>query len=1022
MAAPGNFPATAMMLGAGAMPAFAIARKPLGCVALPGVGPLKPINEVFTSFYHDLLAIPTADPAVVAVKPVDPVSSKVPSSPVLSTHAVSPAPEPAVDDGLEAAKEANAPQEEALAQQLASDDPVIGQAVVDHVVSTSDAVEQVQSSEDIVVNHAGTKSDDPAVPVANGVSVNEKELVAPLEETTTAESIPVDTIKDDAATAEDQQPVEPVEVELTLVVPAEETVSATETVSDAKDSAELVQVDAQPVVKFKAVEELVPAVEDSSVDVSERAQVDAQTAVETESVLEVTRDVPVENMTFEAAAEESAPAEELQPEVKETVQVNIFPVEQDAVTEVSKGTVEEPVKEATEVKETPAAVASDAPVESFPVVEPEVPAQEAETVTSELEKPVTVEDAAQVKTAKAIPHVEKTSVREVPVDVSTGVPIENAVETPVKVPVEALVQSAVEVHVEAVTEAPVEESPVEQTSIEAPVEESAVAEYPASTVESTPKADVPAADPQPAVVETKNAAVSTETVSTVADAAPESAEDVIAAITEVPNQTVPVREIPTPATQEFIGDATPEAETREAEISAAAKPRVVTEEVVETLSSIVEESVSPIVEVSASQIEPVSKEIPEVAVEPAESTVSEAFEAIEASVTVEQDAPVDVSFESEVPIVEVEPGTSETVKVTASAEESVADPQNAPSVETELVAAETEILAETQGNPTARAEAVVEETVQDAAVPKIENLSALDAKYDAEAPSQKIVKVTQFAVEETTVTVEEQETTETGAPTAANEPVQPVIGDRIEGTAQVTSETEQNVAVGASESQTEASTEIESVPITENMETAAENATETVTEVATTFESQKLDVEPTFVVPVLPVILEDDFDAAVSTNFDCEFERFLVDAEAWFVPQLVKNGSNKSERDSSQNVDSALNVQNLRLEKAARSLTLTSPILPASSPSGCSTPVSVSRPTTPGPAAGVRKATMGHSLQSRSASSSSTASRSTASAALSPSSRSTTSPGTPINEVIEPLTAVKKGAVVQQENALESRD
>lgn len=105
--------------------------------------------------------------------------------------------------------------------------------------------------------------------------------------------------------------------------------------------------------------------------------------------------------------------------------------------------------------------------------------------------------------------------------------------------------------------------------------------------------------------------------------------------------------------------------------------------------------------------------------------------------------------------------------------------------------------------------------------------------------------------------------------------------------------------------------------------------------------------------PAYTLILEDDFDAAISSIFDAEFENLLDNINAWSVPQVVEKGKSDKElvRERLANKDTAkFNLQNLSLEKAARALTIdsTAPTLdiPKSNASGAedSTPTSPIEP------------------------------------------------------------------------------
>jgi hypothetical protein len=80
-----------------------------------------------------------------------------------------------------------------------------------------------------------------------------------------------------------------------------------------------------------------------------------------------------------------------------------------------------------------------------------------------------------------------------------------------------------------------------------------------------------------------------------------------------------------------------------------------------------------------------------------------------------------------------------------------------------------------------------------------------------------------------------------------------------------------------------------------------------------------------FLIPILPLVFEDDFDAAVSTVFDKQFERQLDVDAAWSTPHVVEKG--KPEREIvrerlASRKNAQFNLQNLRLERAARALTI----------------------------------------------------------------------------------------------------
>lgn len=78
-------------------------------------------------------------------------------------------------------------------------------------------------------------------------------------------------------------------------------------------------------------------------------------------------------------------------------------------------------------------------------------------------------------------------------------------------------------------------------------------------------------------------------------------------------------------------------------------------------------------------------------------------------------------------------------------------------------------------------------------------------------------------------------------------------------------------------------------------------------------------------VTVYPVIFEDDFDAAISSVFNADFERLMDLDVAWSVPQVVEKGKSQREitRERLANKSTAqFSPQNLRLEKAAKALSI----------------------------------------------------------------------------------------------------
>ncbi|KAL2168571.1 hypothetical protein VTG60DRAFT_7176 [Thermothelomyces hinnuleus] len=77
--------------------------------------------------------------------------------------------------------------------------------------------------------------------------------------------------------------------------------------------------------------------------------------------------------------------------------------------------------------------------------------------------------------------------------------------------------------------------------------------------------------------------------------------------------------------------------------------------------------------------------------------------------------------------------------------------------------------------------------------------------------------------------------------------------------------------------------------------------------------------------PVFPLIFEDDFDAPVSSTFQAGLELLMEIDTTWCVPQIVEKGKSERElvRERLANRSTAqFNLQNLRLEKAARALTI----------------------------------------------------------------------------------------------------
>ncbi|KAL2257943.1 hypothetical protein VTK26DRAFT_8935 [Humicola hyalothermophila] len=86
----------------------------------------------------------------------------------------------------------------------------------------------------------------------------------------------------------------------------------------------------------------------------------------------------------------------------------------------------------------------------------------------------------------------------------------------------------------------------------------------------------------------------------------------------------------------------------------------------------------------------------------------------------------------------------------------------------------------------------------------------------------------------------------------------------------------------------------------------------------------RVTAETSIMVPVFPIVYEDEFDASVATLFDSNFERFVDIDGAWAVPQLAEKA--KSERNLvkerlAERAITRSDLQNLRLAKASRALT-----------------------------------------------------------------------------------------------------
>ncbi|AEO59533.1 hypothetical protein MYCTH_2307916 [Thermothelomyces thermophilus ATCC 42464] len=118
----------------------------------------------------------------------------------------------------------------------------------------------------------------------------------------------------------------------------------------------------------------------------------------------------------------------------------------------------------------------------------------------------------------------------------------------------------------------------------------------------------------------------------------------------------------------------------------------------------------------------------------------------------------------------------------------------------------------------------------------------------------------------------------------------------------------------------------------ENLDTNADVAVEATDEELTQISdvesmetiSDEGDEEP-MPLPVFPLILEDDFDAPVSSTFQAGLELLMEIDTTWCVPQIVEKGKSERERvrERLANRSTAqFNLQNLRLEKAALALTI----------------------------------------------------------------------------------------------------
>ncbi|KAK4032419.1 hypothetical protein C8A01DRAFT_20509 [Parachaetomium inaequale] len=102
--------------------------------------------------------------------------------------------------------------------------------------------------------------------------------------------------------------------------------------------------------------------------------------------------------------------------------------------------------------------------------------------------------------------------------------------------------------------------------------------------------------------------------------------------------------------------------------------------------------------------------------------------------------------------------------------------------------------------------------------------------------------------------------------------------------------------------------------------------------------------------PTYPLIFEDDFDAAVSSIFNVQFEDLMDIDAAWSIPRIAEKGKSEREilRERLANKETAqFNPQNLRLEKAARALTINGPVPVKAATKTAEPAAETATPTTP---------------------------------------------------------------------------
>ena len=102
--------------------------------------------------------------------------------------------------------------------------------------------------------------------------------------------------------------------------------------------------------------------------------------------------------------------------------------------------------------------------------------------------------------------------------------------------------------------------------------------------------------------------------------------------------------------------------------------------------------------------------------------------------------------------------------------------------------------------------------------------------------------------------------------------------------------------------------------------------------------------------PAYALVLEDDFDAAISSIFDTEFENLLDNDNAWSVPQVVEKVKSDKDlvRERLANKETAkFNAQNFRLEKAAKALTIDGTVLTLHTPKSSASAAEQSAPASP---------------------------------------------------------------------------